>query len=72
MSKHLERDLEYLQRDILALAASVEEAIHKGIRALQDRDIDLAREVIDGDSQIDEEENYSEITNNIKSKNYVW
>ncbi|MFL5245293.1 MAG: phosphate signaling complex protein PhoU [Gemmataceae bacterium] len=57
MSKHLERDLDHLQRDILALAASVEEAIQKGIRALQERDVDLAREVIDGDSQIDEEEN---------------
>lgn len=60
MSKHLERDLDHLQRDILALAASVEEAIHKGIRALQNRDVELAREVINGDSQIDEEENQIE------------
>ena len=57
MSKHLERDLENLQRDILALAASVEEAIHKAIRSLQDRDVELAKEVIHGDDQIDEEEN---------------
>ena len=57
MSKHLERDLENLQRDILGMAASVEEAIHKAIRALQERDVDLAREVIDGDNAIDEEEN---------------
>jgi phosphate transport system protein len=57
MSKHLERDLENLQRDILALAASVEEAIHKAIRALQNRDVDLAGDVINGDDQIDEEEN---------------
>jgi phosphate transport system protein len=60
MSKHLERDLESLQRDILALAASVEEAIHKSIRALQQRDAKLAREVIDGDNQIDQEENQVE------------
>ncbi|HEY1861173.1 MAG TPA: hypothetical protein VGG61_12500, partial [Gemmataceae bacterium] len=46
MSKHLERDLENLQRDILALAASVEEAIHKAIRSLQNRDVDLANDVI--------------------------
>ena len=59
MSKHLERDLDNLQRDMLGLAASVEEAIHKAIRALQHRDADLAREVIDGDNQIDEEENQS-------------
>jgi hypothetical protein len=37
MSKHLERDLDNLQQDLLALAASVEEAIHKAIRAPQER-----------------------------------
>ena len=42
MAKHLQRDLDNLQRDLLALAASVEEAIHKAIRALQERDVDLA------------------------------
>ena len=60
MSKHLERDLENLQRDVLTLAASVEEAIHKATRALRERDADLAREVIDGDSQIDEQDNHVE------------
>src|SRR6266446_4361443 len=57
MSKHLERDLENLQRDILGLASSVEEAIHKAIRSLQQRDVDLANDVINGDDQIDQEEN---------------
>jgi phosphate transport system protein len=60
MSKHLERDLDNLKRDILALAASVEEAIHKAIHALQERDPELANDVIDGDNQIDEEENHIE------------
>jgi phosphate transport system protein len=60
MSKHLQRDLEYLQRDLLALAASVEEAIHTAIRALQERDADTAQDVIDGDTQIDQEENHIE------------
>jgi phosphate transport system protein len=60
MSKHLERDLDNLQRDLLTLAASVEEAIHKAIRALQQRDLELARQVIDGDNVIDEEENHVE------------
>jgi len=60
MSKHLERDLDNLQKDLLALAASVEEAIHKAIRALQERDVPLANEVIDGDSDLDEEENHVE------------
>src|SRR5262249_60793708 len=60
MSKHLHRDLESLQRDLLALAASVEEAIHTAIRALQERDAGTAQAVIDGDTQIDQEENHIE------------
>jgi phosphate transport system protein len=57
MSKHLQRDLGNLQRDLLALAGSVEEAIHKAIRALQGRDTALARQVVEGDALIDQEEN---------------
>jgi phosphate transport system protein len=60
MAKHLQRDLENLQRDLLTLAASVEEAIHKAIRALQDRNASLARQVIENDSVIDQEENHVE------------
>jgi phosphate transport system protein len=60
MSKHLQRDLDNLQRDLLVLAASVEEAVHKAIRALQERERDLAQQVIAGDSQIDQEENHIE------------
>jgi phosphate transport system protein len=58
MAKHLQRDLDNLQRDLLALAGLVEAAIHKAIQALRDRDPRLAREVIAGDSQIDSEENH--------------
>jgi phosphate transport system protein len=58
MAKHLQRDLDDLQRDLLALAGLVEEAVHKAIRSLQNRDVALAREVIGGDSQIDLEENH--------------
>ena len=57
MSKHWERDLDNLQRHLMTLATSVEEAIHKGIRALRERDAVLAAEVIAGDSAIDQEEN---------------
>jgi phosphate transport system protein len=57
MSKHLERDLETLQRDILEMGGAVEEAIYKAIRALQDRNAELAYEVIAGDNAIDEAEN---------------
>ncbi len=51
MAKHLQRDLDNLQRDLLSLAGLAEEAIHKAIRALQERDVHLAREVIAGDPQ---------------------
>lgn len=60
MSKHLQRDLDNLQRDLFTLAASVEEAIHKSILALQNREVRQARQVISGDSQIDQEENHIE------------
>jgi phosphate transport system protein len=60
MSKHLERDLENLQSDLLGLAASVEEAIHKATRALRENNAAMAREVIEGDKQIDEDENHVE------------
>jgi phosphate transport system protein len=58
MSKHLQRDLDNLQRDILAMAGLVELTIHKAIRALTERDVAMAREVISGESQIDDEENH--------------
>jgi phosphate transport system protein len=60
MAIHLQRDLENLQRDLLALAGDVEHAIHNAILALQKRDPDLARRVIEGDAQIDQEENHVE------------
>jgi phosphate transport system protein len=58
MAIHLQRDLDNLQRDLLALAGLVEESIHKAILALHERNADMAREVIAGDPQIDNEENH--------------
>jgi phosphate transport system protein len=57
MSKHLERDLEELHGETLALVSTVEEAILKAICALQDRDTELACQVISGDDPIDWQEN---------------
>lgn len=57
MSKHLQRDLDSLQRSIFNMAASVEEAIHKATRALAERRVDLAEEVLDQEPQIDTDEN---------------
>jgi phosphate transport system protein len=57
MAKHLARDLEALQRQILAMAGQVEEAIYRSTQALQTRDAKLAREVIAGDAAVDDAEN---------------
>ena len=60
MAIHLHRDLENLQRELLALATSVEEAIQKAVAALTRRDAELAQQVIAGDAEIDQEENLVE------------
>ena len=57
MSKHLERDLERLQKHIVQFAGIVEESIYRAVRAMQDHNADMAREVIDGDEAIDHAEN---------------
>jgi phosphate transport system protein len=54
MSKHLVRDLENLQRQILGMAGIVEDGIYKSILALQERDKVLAHQVISSDARIDE------------------
>src|SRR4051812_16197557 len=60
MSKHLQRDLEQLQRDILDMGRAVEEAVNRAVRAVLERDADLAQEVIDGDRPIDLAQNQVE------------
>jgi phosphate transport system protein len=57
MAKHLERELTELNNDLLSLAASVEGAVLEAVRAQRQRDAGLAREVIDGDDDIDDAEN---------------
>ncbi len=54
--KHLERDLDRLKREILAMGAQVEEAIDRSVAALLERDRDLAARVMDGDRALDERE----------------
>ncbi|MCS6977310.1 MAG: phosphate signaling complex protein PhoU [Gemmatales bacterium] len=56
MNIHLQRDLEHLQRRILALASSVEQAVGRAIRALFERDAELARSLMEGEAAIDLEE----------------
>jgi phosphate transport system protein len=56
MNIHLQRDLEHLQKRILALASSVEQAVGRAIQALFERDAELARSLMEGDTAIDLEE----------------
>jgi phosphate transport system protein len=53
MSKHLERDLETLEREILDQSSRVEEMIVKACQALLERRGDLATEVADSELEID-------------------
>jgi phosphate transport system protein len=53
MAKHLERQIDILKQKILFVGTLVEEAIAKAISALVNRDRNLAKQVIDEDSEID-------------------
>ncbi len=52
MSRHLERDLEALEREILAQSSRVEAMITKACQAIVDRRIDVAAEVIASEAEI--------------------
>jgi phosphate transport system protein len=56
MALHLQRELAKLQRGLLSLSAIVEEAVRSAVRALEQRDPQLAWEVIRTDMQIDQAE----------------
>lgn len=56
MAIHLHRDLDKLKKDILLLGTMVEEATHRAVLALMDRRADLAKEVQQGDKEVDARE----------------
>jgi phosphate transport system protein len=53
-SSHYERELRGIKENLIYLGALVEKAIELSIKALVNRDTDLARKVICGDSEIDQ------------------
>ncbi|MFW6038981.1 MAG: phosphate signaling complex protein PhoU [bacterium] len=53
MPLHLQRQIDQLKRMILTLGGQVEAAVQKAIQAVEARDVDLAREVVKGDTEID-------------------
>jgi len=56
MTQHLTADLDKLKKQLLYLAAQVEDAVRKAIAALLERNKELALDVVSGDREIDERE----------------
>jgi phosphate transport system protein len=56
MSVHLQREIDRVKKDILALGAIVEDQVQMAVRALLERDADLARSVEPRDHDIDHRE----------------
>jgi phosphate transport system protein len=54
MTVHLERELDRLKKKILALGAIVEERVRMAIKAVETRDRELAKKVIEADDEIDQ------------------
>jgi phosphate transport system protein len=53
---HLERQIEKVKKQLLSLGTAVEENLHDAIKAIQERDVELADKVIRSDRQVDEQE----------------
>jgi phosphate transport system protein len=56
MSVHLQREIERVKKGILALCAIVEDQVQMAVRALLDRDVNLAHQVEERDKDIDQRE----------------
>lgn len=56
MTVHLTKEIDTLKKNILALSTVVEESVHKAVRSIDERDMALARDVIDNDEVIDQTE----------------
>jgi phosphate transport system protein len=53
MTIHFQNELERLKKKLLALSAIVEESVERAVRSTSNRDVQLAREVIENDRTID-------------------
>ena len=61
-----ESQLKTLKDDMIEMGSMIEKAIENAIRALNNRDTELARAAIEADSEIDEQEKVCYIINIIK------
>jgi len=53
---HLQKEIENLKRQLLALAAIAKEAVEKAVKSVDERDATLAQAVVDGDFVLDRAE----------------
>jgi len=53
MERHVDQELQGLNKDILKMGALAEEAIYRSVDALKNRDRETARSVIDNDANVD-------------------
>lgn len=56
MTLHMNNEIDKLKKKILAFCAQVEEQLWQAVKAVKERDRNLARQVIDRDSTIDKQE----------------
>jgi phosphate transport system protein len=56
MSRHLQRDMDALNQELLSISSMVEEMIDKATQALTQRRYDLAQEVVRADEFVDQHE----------------
>lgn len=56
MSGHLQKQIEKIKKQILALGAIVEDRFQKAIQAVNNEDLELAQKIMDTDFEIDEME----------------
>lgn len=56
MTKHFEREMDRLKKDILSVCALSEEAVFKAVKAVTERDAELAEIVLNADEEIDRRE----------------
>ena len=56
MTKHFQRELEKLKKKILSLGAMVEERVYMATKVIENRDPNLATQIIKADHEIDEME----------------
>jgi len=54
MTEHMHKELTRLEQRLLSLSALVQENIQKSVRAFENHDPPLAKEVIEGDNEVDQ------------------